>query len=277
MYLADKTWPELGDYVAEESVAVVPLGSTEQHGPHLPLATDHLIAEALAREAADRAGYLCTPTINVGVSTHHMQFHGTMSVDPPQFRDYVESFSRNLNYHGIDRIVYVNAHGGNMQHLREVGRRLREDEVAFAVEWMWDESIPELVSSIFEHNGPHGGPKETAMILHIAPELVREDKLEDARDGGLVESFGRKPHRSRRAELLRRHRQQRERRLRRPDRRDAREGRGTLRGGDRTVGSVARLVGRRAVFGPDGETARGPATRQSAIGESNVRQGVHQY
>ena len=187
MYLADQAWPDLGDYVAEESVAVVPLGSTEQHGPHLPLATDHLIAQALAREAADRAGYLCTPTINVGVSTHHMQFHGTMSVDPPQFRDYVESFSRNLTYHGIDRIVYVNAHGGNMEHLREVGRRLRQDEVAFAVEWMWDESIPDLVSSIFEHNGPHGGPKETAMIMHIAPELVHEDRLEEARDGGLVD------------------------------------------------------------------------------------------
>ncbi|WP_227377375.1 creatininase family protein [Haladaptatus halobius] len=187
MYLADRTWPELGDYVAEESVAVVPLGSTEQHGPHLPLATDHLIAEALAREAADRGGYLCTPTVNVGVSPHHKQFHGTMWVDPPAFRDYVESFSRNLSYHGIDRIVYVNAHGGNMEHLREVGRRLREDEVAFAVEWMWDESIPTLVSDLFEHNGPHGGPKETAMIMHIAPELVREGKLEDARDGGLVE------------------------------------------------------------------------------------------
>ncbi len=187
MYLADQAWPDLGDYVAKESVAVVPLGSTEQHGPHLPLATDHLIAQALAREAADRAGYLCTPTINIGVSTHHMQFHGTMSVDPPQFRDYVESFSRNLTYHGIDRIVYVNAHGGNMEHLREVGRRLRQDEVAFAVEWMWDESIPDLVSSIFEHNGPHGGPKETAMIMHIAPELVHEDRLAEARDGGLVD------------------------------------------------------------------------------------------
>lgn len=187
MYLADQAWPDLGDYVAEESVAVVPLGSTEQHGPHLPLATDHLIAEALAREAAERAGYLCTPTINVGVSTHHMQFHGTMSVDPPEFRDYVESFSRNLTYHGIDRIVYVNAHGGNMEHLREVGRRLRQDEVAFAVEWMWDESIPELVSSIFEHNGPHGGPKETAMIMHIAPELVHEDRLAEARDDGLMD------------------------------------------------------------------------------------------
>ncbi|GAA5048988.1 creatininase family protein [Haladaptatus pallidirubidus] len=185
MYLADETWPELGDYVAEESVAVVPLGSTEQHGPHLPLATDHLIAEALAREAADRAGYLCTPTVNIGVSPHHKQFHGTMWVNAQAFRDYVESFTRNLTYHGIDRIVYVNAHGGNMHHLREVGRRLREDEVTFAVEWMWDESIPDLVNDLFEYNGPHGGPKETAMIMHISGELVSSDQLANARDGGL--------------------------------------------------------------------------------------------
>jgi len=184
MYLADRTWPELGDYVAEESLAVVPLGSTEQHGPHLPLSTDHRIAESLARDAADRTGYLCTPTVNVGVSPHHKQFHGTMWADPPEFRDYVESVSRNLAYHGIDRIVYVNAHGGNQTHLREVGRRLREDEVAYAVEWMWDESIPDLVDEAFETNGPHGGPKETAMMMHIDPDLVREEKLADARDGG---------------------------------------------------------------------------------------------
>jgi creatinine amidohydrolase len=187
MYVADQTWPELGDYVAAESVAVVPLGSTEQHGPHLPLATDHLIAEALAREAADRTDVLCTPTVNVGVSPHHRQFHGTMWVDPPQFRDYVESMTRNLAYHGIDRVVYVNAHGGNAQHLREVGRRLRDDGTMYAIEWMWDESIPDLVEEVFEHNGPHGGPKETAMIMHVAGELVREDRLEDARDGGLVD------------------------------------------------------------------------------------------
>jgi creatinine amidohydrolase len=187
MYAADKTWPELGDYVAEESVAIVPLGSTEQHGPHLPLATDHLIAESLAREAADRTGYLCTPTIQVGVSPHHRQFHGTMWVDPPAFRSYVESMSRNLAYHGVDRVVYVNAHGGNVQHLREVGRRLRDDETMYAIEWMWNESIPDLVSDLFEHNGPHGGPKETALIMHVARELVREDRLADARDGGVVD------------------------------------------------------------------------------------------
>ncbi len=184
MYIADQTWPELGGYFEDESLALVPLGSTEQHGPHLPLATDHLIAEGFAREAAERAGYLCTPTIDVGVSPHHRQFTGTMWVDAPAFREYVESFTRNLTYHGIDRVVYVNAHGGNVDHLREVGRRLRDDGALYAIEWMWDESIPELVDDLFERNGPHGGPKETAITMHLAEELVRTDRLEDARDNG---------------------------------------------------------------------------------------------
>ena len=192
MYLGDEAWPDLGDYFENESLALIPFGSTEQHGPHLPEATDHLIAEAFAREAADRTGYLCTPTVNVGVSGHHRQFHGTMWVDPPAFRSYVESLTRNLTTHGVDRVVYVNAHGGNVPHLREVGARLRQDGVAYGVEWMWDESVPDLVDDLFEQNGPHGGPKETAMIQHLHPHLVHEDRLAEARDGGVrsVEAAG---------------------------------------------------------------------------------------
>ena len=186
MYLADEAWPDLDAYFAEESLALVPLGSTEQHGPHLPEGTDHLIAEGFARAAAERTNYLCTPTITVGVSPHHRQFHGTMWVDASTFRDYVESFTRNLASHGIDRVIYVNAHGGNVEHLREVGRRLRDDGELYAIEWMWDESIPELVEEVFDHNGPHGGPKETALIQHLRPELVHDDRLAEARDGGLT-------------------------------------------------------------------------------------------
>jgi creatinine amidohydrolase len=84
-------------------------------------------------------------------------------------------------------VIYVNAHGGNVEHLREVGRRLRDEEVLYAIEWMWNDSIPELVDDLFEHNGPHGGPKETALIQHLRPELVHDDRLADARDGGLPE------------------------------------------------------------------------------------------
>jgi creatinine amidohydrolase len=185
MYLGDEAWPDLGEYFEAESLALVPLGSTEQHGPHLPESTDHVIAEAFAREAADRTGFLCTPTINVGVSPHHRQFHGTMWVEPPVFRDYVESLVRNLTYHGVDRVVYVNAHGGNVPHLREVGARLRQDREAYAIEWMWDESIPDLVGDLFVQNGRHGGPKETAMMQYLAPDLVHDDRLEEARDGGV--------------------------------------------------------------------------------------------
>lgn len=185
MYLGDEAWPEVGDYLESESLALVPVGSTEQHGPHLPEATDHLIAEAFAREVADRTDYLCTPTVTVGVSGHHRQFHGTMWVDPPTFRDYMESLTRNLTTHGIDRVIFVNAHGGNVPHLREVGGRLRQDEVAYAIEWMWNESIPELVDDLFEQNGPHGGPKETAMIQYLHSTLVHEDRLESARDEGV--------------------------------------------------------------------------------------------
>ena len=187
MDLADHTWPDVGEQLGSASTAIVPLGSTEQHGPHLPLATDHLIAEALATAAADETGLPRTPTVDIGVSPHHRQFPGTLWVDPPEFRDYVESFTRNLAYHGIDRVIYVNAHGGNVSHLREVGRRLHQAGEMYAIEWMWDESIPELVDDLFAQNGPHAGPKETAMITHIAPDLVRPEKFEAARDGGLTD------------------------------------------------------------------------------------------
>jgi creatinine amidohydrolase len=186
MHLGDYAWPDLEEYFQQESLALVPVGSTEQHGPHLPEATDAIIAEGFAREAARRTGFLCTPTISIGVSPHHRQFYGTMWADAPAFRTYVESLTRNLTEHGIDRVIYVNAHGGNIEHLREVGRRLRDDRALYAIEWMWDESIRERIEEQFESPGPHGGPKETSLIWHLEPELVHADRLEQARDGGLT-------------------------------------------------------------------------------------------
>ncbi|MFB6113201.1 MAG: creatininase family protein [Halodesulfurarchaeum sp.] len=185
MRLEDEAWPEIDSALEETSLALVPVGSTEQHGPHLPTGTDYFIARAFARDAAERTGQPVTPPITIGASSHHRQFTGTTWVEAPEFRQYVESFTRNLAFHGIDRVVFVNAHGGNVSHLREVGRRLRNDEVIYAIEWMWNESIPDLVDDAFENTGPHGGPKETALIQHLHPDLVHDDRLEEARDGGV--------------------------------------------------------------------------------------------
>jgi creatinine amidohydrolase len=187
MYLGDATWPDVRTHLADRSLALVPLGSTEQHGPHLPEGTDHVIAEELARAAAERGDHLCTPTVTVGVSSHHRQFPGTLWADPEAFRAYVESVSRNLRYHGIDRVIYVNAHGGNVEPLREVGRHLREEGTMYAIEWMWNESIPDLVEDLFETNGPHAGPKETALMRHLRPDAVDIDALAEAREGGLAD------------------------------------------------------------------------------------------
>ncbi|AWB26985.1 creatininase family protein [Halococcoides cellulosivorans] len=187
MKLADTTWPDVGDHLDDDPVALVPLGSTEQHGPHLPEGTDHFIAEAFARAACDRTDAIVTPTIPIGMSRHHRQFPGTLSASPAAFRAYVESITRSIADQGIRRVVYVNAHGGNVDHLREVGHTLRNDEVCYAIEWMWNESIPDLIEEAFENPGPHGGPKETALIQHLHPDLVHEDRIDWARDEGLVE------------------------------------------------------------------------------------------
>jgi len=165
-------------------LALVPLGSTEQHGPHLPEGTDHVIAEAFARAAADETGFLCTPTVNVGVSGHHRQFHGTMWVSPSAFRNYVESLTRNLTSHGIDRVVFVNAHGGNVPTSARSGATPR-GRSGLRRRLDVGRERPGTGRRPVRPERPHGGPKETAMLQYLEPELVHDDRLAEARDGGV--------------------------------------------------------------------------------------------
>lgn len=107
-----------------------------------------------------------------------------MWVDRPAFRTYDQFLSGNLAEHGIDRVVFVNAHGGNVGCLYEVGRQFRETGGPYPNAWMWDETIPDHVDDLFLHNGPNGGPKETAMIQHLHPAFAHVDRLDAARYGG---------------------------------------------------------------------------------------------
>jgi creatinine amidohydrolase len=185
MDLTEATWTDVRD--ADPPVALLPVGSTEQHGPHAPLGTDTLDAVAVAEAAAERCdaddarpSVAVAPPIHVGVAEEHRAFDGTLWVSPDTFREYVRETAESLAHHGIDRVILVNGHGGNTDALAEVARRLsREDTTdTYAVSFTWFEAVGDHSADM-----GHAGPLETALLRHTNPDLVREDRIEEARDG----------------------------------------------------------------------------------------------
>lgn len=186
MELAESTWTDARD--ADTDLSVLPVGSTEQHGPHAPLGTDSLTAEAVARTGVDayRETYdgeaVVGPTIPVGIAEEHRQFPGSLWVSEDTFRAYVRETVASLAHHGFDRVVVVNGHGGNAAALRELCGRVTRAGDAYAVPFTWFDAVA------VEGMG-HGGPAETAFLRHVEPDLVHEDRIADAA-AGAAERWG---------------------------------------------------------------------------------------
>ena len=177
MHLERTTWTDVAE--ADPRLAVLPVGSTEQHGPHAPLGTDSLAAEAVAERAVERyegdgGPVLQAPTQSLGVAEEHRAFHGTLWLSPETFRATVGETVESLASHGVRGVVVVNGHGGNVDALGEVCARLTRDDVALTVPFTWFDAVdPDVPMG-------HGGPRETALLRHVAPDLVREDRVADA-------------------------------------------------------------------------------------------------
>ncbi|RBI61573.1 creatininase family protein [halophilic archaeon] len=178
MHLSDATWTDADD--ADTDLALLPVGSTEQHGPHAPLSTDSLNAEAVADAGAERydGEVVVAPPVTVGVSEEHRQFAGTLWVSEDTFRRYVRETVDSLAHHDWDRVVLVNGHGGNVAALREVAGTVTRHDDAYAVPFTWFEAVGDHSSDM-----GHAGPLETALLRHVHPDLVREDRVEAAREG----------------------------------------------------------------------------------------------
>ncbi len=178
MRLTDATWTDAA--AVETDLALLPVGSTEQHGPHAPLGTDALAAEAVADAGADAfdGEVVVAPTVPIGVAEEHRHFPGTMWVREDTFRAYVRDAARSLAAHGWDRIVLVNGHGGNVDALAEIAATVSRHDDAYAVAFTWFDAVGEHSREM-----GHGGPLETALMRHVSPDLVREDRIEEARTG----------------------------------------------------------------------------------------------
>ncbi|MCW2698841.1 MAG: mycofactocin biosynthesis peptidyl-dipeptidase MftE [Blastococcus sp.] len=156
--LAGSVWPE----IPTAPLLVVPLGSVEQHGPHLPLNTDTVVAAALAEAAADALdGALLAPALTYGASGEHEDFPGTISIGTEALTGLLVEYGRSA-CRWAGRVLIVNGHGGNLDALRAAGTVLRSE--GRDVAWF---------PCAFPAGDAHAGRTETSLMLHVEPKRVR--------------------------------------------------------------------------------------------------------
>ncbi len=177
--LAQLTWPEARDAIKRCLVALFPVGAVEQHGPHLPLATDSIIAQGIAARVAEDPRWLLLPGLSVGVSHEHAQFWGTLTVSAEELRALTLATVRSAAAHGVSRFVLVNGHGTNCAALDDAARVLRSDGLPTYV-FNWWQAIAPTLASLSLRPVDHAGPVETSLMLAIDPRHVRSDRLEEA-------------------------------------------------------------------------------------------------
>lgn len=170
--LGARTWTELP---TPAPLLLVPIGATEQHGPHLPLDTDTRIAAALAARAADRCDALLAPALAYGASGEHEGFAGTISLGNEALATVLIEYGRSA-HRWADRVLLVNGHGGNVSALAAAVTRLRTEGRDTA--W-W--------TPVIEAGDAHAGRTETAMMAHLHPDLVRTDRIVPGRTEPLAE------------------------------------------------------------------------------------------
>jgi len=193
------TWPEVkAELEAGRDTVVVAFGATEQHGPHMPLATDALLGDELARAVADRIDAFVAPTVRVGCSSHHLDFAGTLSLEDETFHAIVRDLVRSLARGGFRRVVLLPTHGGNFGPLAAALEKLG-DVHGVEVVALTDLTALLRIARVGEQEhgvplgegGLHPGEWEASMLLYIHPELVRMDQAEAGYTGDLQEAIER--------------------------------------------------------------------------------------
>ncbi len=184
--LADLAYPDIQAYLARKDLILIPVASTEQHGPHLPLSTDTVTAEEVARRAGEGADVLYTPCVWTGYSPQHMraagQGIGTITLRADTFINLMYDISRSLIHHGFNRLVFVGGHGSNSKIIDPLLRRLKYETGALIAYYKpYAERYMGLVKDLMENPpdetpGWHASELETSQMLAHDARLVRMDR-----------------------------------------------------------------------------------------------------
>jgi len=188
LHLDRLTWPEVKAEIENgRGTVIVPFGSTEQHGRHMPLGTDAVLGDEIGWALADRLDAFMAPTVRFGCSAHHLSFAGTISLSDETFQRIVTDVVVSLSRHGFRRIVLLPTHGGNFKPLAEAVAELKPVENVKIVAFT---DLEGLVKAAFEsssasgvtpaQSGAHSGEWETSLMLALRPDQV---KMEHAAEG----------------------------------------------------------------------------------------------
>lgn len=178
-FLGELTWLEARERLQEVDVALLPVGSIEQHGSHLPLDTDSFDAEYLAQQVAAGCGEpkpLVLPLIPYGVSYHHDDFTGTMSISNETLSRLVYEIGMSAARNGFIKVVIINGHGGNVPALKFAAQMINRDAHIFVCVDTGETSDPDVLDLAETPNDVHAGEIETSVSLAIRPHLVKMDK-----------------------------------------------------------------------------------------------------
>jgi creatinine amidohydrolase/Fe(II)-dependent formamide hydrolase-like protein len=173
------TWPEAENRLKEVDIALLPVGSTEQHGPHLPLDTDAFDADYLARRVVDACSDpkpLVLPVIPYGVSYHHDEFKGTISIRNDTLSSLVYEIGMSAAQNGIKKLVIINGHGGNIPALNNAAQMINQDAHIFVCVDTGETSDVDINEITETPNDVHAGEIETSTTLAVRPHLVRMDQ-----------------------------------------------------------------------------------------------------
>jgi creatinine amidohydrolase len=190
MQLQLSSWPEVEKYLQTSKAILVPIGSTEQHGPNGLLGTDALCPEIIARRAGDEAGILIGPTFNVGQAQHHMAFPGTITLRPSTMIATMLDWAQSLTHHGFERLYWLNGHGGNVSTINAAFAEMyhgisfdrsgsNRPPLRCTLRSWWElPGVREVCRQLFPiGEGQHATPSEVSVAYFGYPEAVKRVEM----------------------------------------------------------------------------------------------------
>jgi creatinine amidohydrolase len=190
MQLHLSSWPEIEAYLARSKAILIPIGSTEQHGPNGLLGTDALCPEIIAKRAGDESGILIGPTFSVGQAQHHMAFAGTITLRPSTMIAAMTDWAQSLTRHGFERIYWLNGHGGNIATISaafsEMYHAITFDEArsnrpslrCTLRNWWELPGVNDLTKQLFPvGEGSHATPSEVSVTYFGYPDQIKHVQM----------------------------------------------------------------------------------------------------